>query len=214
MDTERPASRIPRPVYILFPLAVTAYLLLSGYRLLAYGQPAYDLGIYDQSLWLIWNGESFNTVTGLHVFGAHFSPILYVLAPVASLPGGAFPELAFQAILISAGVWPAVLLGRSIDKPWLFGIIYVAHPGIVSGVMWGFRPVESGTSLLMLLAYLLVKRASTWTITSVASVLFLLREDMGLWVLVLLGISVLSGYRSWKASLVRVSCRSSGVSSL
>ena len=202
MGTERPAPRIPRQVYILFPLAVAAYLLLSGYRLLNYGQPAYDLGIYDQSLWLIWNGESFNTVIGLHVFGAHFSPILYVLAPLAALPGGAFPELTFQAILIAAGVWPAVLLGRSIDKPWLFGIIYIAHPGIVSGVMWGFRPWNLAPPLLMLLAYLLVRRCATWRIMSVVFVLFLLREDMGLWVLVLLGISVLSGYRSWRACLV------------
>ena len=195
-------SRIDRRTWILFPIAATGYLILSGYRLLAYDQPAFDLGIYDQSLWLLWNGELFNTVTGLHVFGAHFSPILYLLAPLSPIPGGALPELAAQAVFVAAGVFPAILLGRTVGRPWLFGIIYVAHPGIVSGMIWGFRPWNLATPVLMLLAYLLVRRSAIWVITSVTLVLFLFREDMGLWVLVLLAIAQLSGYRKWSESII------------
>jgi len=46
----------------------------------------FDLGIFDQAVWLISQGKTpFVTARGIHILGDHFSVILYLLAPIYAL---------------------------------------------------------------------------------------------------------------------------------
>ena len=57
------------------------YLALHRWHGLGFG--AFDIGIFDQALWLLANGhEPFVTLRGLHVLGDHASYLLYLMAPL------------------------------------------------------------------------------------------------------------------------------------
>ena len=79
------------------------YLSGSLWLFAHYRQPAFDVGLDEQTSWFLANGESFESVAGIHVFGAHFSPGLILRAPLALILGGPIPELAFQAMCGGGG---------------------------------------------------------------------------------------------------------------
>lgn len=166
-----------------FVVAALIYGVPSVLALLAYMQPAFDLGIYDQTLWLIAHGENLNTVAGIHLFGAHFSPILFLLSPIAFIPGGAVPELVLQAIVIGSGVLPAWKLGRALghDPRW-FAVVYAIHPAIIGGSWWGWRPWNIAVPLFMWACYFIVQKPTTFRIVTSGVVLLLFREDLAAWV--------------------------------
>jgi len=56
----------------------------------------FDLGIHDQSLWLLANGKWFNTVCGLPVFGHHAMFMYYFLVPFVWLGGGPTYGICFK----------------------------------------------------------------------------------------------------------------------
>ena len=62
-------------------LVVFGLLILQRHR--TYGTFTFDLGIFDQGLWLLSRGETpFVTLRGLHLFGDHSS---YLMLPVVPL---------------------------------------------------------------------------------------------------------------------------------
>jgi uncharacterized membrane protein len=60
-----------------------AYALISLFRHWRFGS-GYDLGIFDQAVWLMSRFEApASTISGYaHIFGDHFSPVLILLAPL------------------------------------------------------------------------------------------------------------------------------------
>src|SRR3546814_20359586 len=82
---------------------VLVFARLVVWRQVRFGTPDHDLGIWDQAVWLLAHGESFDTIRGLHVFGFHASPALYLYVPFFWL--GAGPKLLTvpMAVLIGAG---------------------------------------------------------------------------------------------------------------
>lgn len=77
-----------------------------------FGTFDHDLGIWDQSAWLLANGELFNTVRGLEVFGFHVSPALYLYAPFYWLGAGpSFLNITMVAAL-TLGAIPVFLAAR------------------------------------------------------------------------------------------------------
>lgn len=99
-----------------------------------FGTPDHDLGIWDQAVWLLANGKSFDTVRGLHVFGFHVSPALYVFVPFYWL--GAGPNLlnVGMAASLALGAWPVFRIARHhLGNEWqalVLGLAYlVAYAG-------------------------------------------------------------------------------------
>jgi uncharacterized membrane protein len=72
----------------------------------------YDLGIFDQAIWLMSRGEGFITVRGLEVFGHHGSFAYYLLVPFYWL--GAGPNLLNIVMVLSIcfGGWILFTYGR------------------------------------------------------------------------------------------------------
>lgn len=179
-------ARFPRHVWFAhvagFGLFVIVPLLLLG----ANRQEAYDLAIYDQSIWLLVNGLDFNTVAGIHVFGAHFSPILYLLQPLALIPGGAIPEIVFEAWVLALTVFPlhrlCVLLGRS-SGPFL--ALFCLHPAVFTASWFGFHPWTLAAPFLVL-ATLFMASKPTWYVMALCGMVGIaFREDIGFWVVIL-----------------------------
>jgi Predicted membrane protein len=61
---------------------IISLLTISLRRFNLFGAQAFDLGIFQQGVWLLANGlNPFVTIRGWHLFADHFSPILFVFVP-------------------------------------------------------------------------------------------------------------------------------------
>jgi dolichol-phosphate mannosyltransferase len=101
---------------VLVCAAILAYTVVMGwsaaYRHQHYGSNGFDLGIYDQALWLIRQGEApYVTVRGLHILGDHFTPILYPLSLLYLLAPQPEALLVFQTAFLALAAWPLFRIG-------------------------------------------------------------------------------------------------------
>src|SRR5437870_10070070 len=101
---------------------VGAYALLMGFvvgsRHAALQTHALDLGYYVQVVWSIAHGHgAYVTLPPMHAWGDHFSPILYLLAPLGRLaPGGSALVLAQTVVLCSGAVAVFVYTARRLHS--------------------------------------------------------------------------------------------------
>ena len=92
----------------------------------------YDLGIYDQGIYLLGHGRQFLTVRGLRFLGHHWNPAVALFVPAYWL--GAGPNLlnVCQAVAVSAAAIPVFLATRRITSSgWIalaIAAVYLFHP--------------------------------------------------------------------------------------
>src|ERR1039458_5974280 len=106
---------------LLVVLYVAWFIHLSLLQYYTYGDPPFDLAIFDQGMWLISHFHiPFVTVMGRNLFGDHTSFVLLLVAPFYRL----FPEpqgiLVLQTLLLAAPAIPIYWLARkSIKSTWI-----------------------------------------------------------------------------------------------
>ncbi|MGQ0744599.1 MAG: DUF2079 domain-containing protein [Acidimicrobiales bacterium] len=90
-----------------------------------FGSFGFDMGIFDQAVWLLSAGSGqLITVRGLTVFGHHSEPALYLFVPFYWLGAGPhFLNLA-QVVSVAAGAVPVFLIARH----------YLGRPGLAVGL--------------------------------------------------------------------------------
>ncbi|HEY3484267.1 MAG TPA: DUF2079 domain-containing protein [Ilumatobacteraceae bacterium] len=149
-----------------------------------FGTWAFDMGIYDQSFWLVSRGgQSFVTVRGLEFWGHHFNPIAIAFAPFYWL--GAGPEFLYvaQAAALGAAAIPTYLIARDrFSNQWMgfvFAVVYLMYAP-VQWISWANFHPEALVILPMLFAWWFAMRRS-WTPCIVALVVAMsCREDAAL----------------------------------
>ena len=164
-------------------------LLLYG----TYGDPPYDLSIFDQGMWLISHFHvPFVTVMGRDLFGDHTSFVLYLFAPFYRL----FPEpqglLILQTLLLAAPSVPIYLLARTyIKSTWIalsLVATYLLSPLIQQGNLDQFHPEAFQVLFISVGIYAAIERKSRLLVVMVVLSL-LVKEDaallvipLGIWV--------------------------------
>ena len=137
---------------------VAAYLLVFlslTFRLTdQYSIMAYDLGIFDQALWLISQGQTpFVTVRGLHLLADHFSLILYLLAPIYALFPSPKTLMAAQTIALALGAFPLYALARlktnSPPTALILSYAYLLYPAVQWTNAFEFHPETFATPLFL-----------------------------------------------------------------
>ena len=104
------------------------------------GTSAFDVGLYDQGLWLLSQFEApFVTLMGRNLFGDHASLILIFLTPIYWFFPGVETLLFLQAAVISAGAIPIYFYARRVLESNAFGFFFA--------VIWIVNPVVNGTNL-------------------------------------------------------------------
>ena len=97
-------------------LAVAYFVIFSALSILkheSFNSTAFDLGIFDQNVWMFSQGQSFiNTVNGFYPFADHVQPILYAVALLYKLAATPVLLLILQAAAVSLGAIPLYLLAR------------------------------------------------------------------------------------------------------
>lgn len=126
----------------------------------------FDMGIYDQAVWLLARGQSFITVRGLPAFGHHANFGLYLFAPASWLGAGPNFLNVTQVVVLGLGVVPIYLLGRyRMLSPWSAAALaaaFLLHPALQFFTAELFHP-ETIALTPLLMAYLCAtKRSWRW----------------------------------------------------
>lgn len=152
----------------------------------------FDLGIHVQSMWLRWQGlPDFLTTRGLSTLSDHFTPILYLLAPL----GEARTVLILQSFCLASGAYPMYRLARhdlGQERPALgFALAYLLQPGLWSANLFDFHASALATPLLLWALWALYS-GRLWLYWSCLLLTLTLGEALGV------SIALLAG-EAWRA---------------
>jgi len=125
---------------------VVYFLWLQIRRYEQLGAYAFDLGIFQQAVWLMAHGEApFVTVRGMNILGDHFTPILYLIAIPYRFWAHPFWLFLAQTVALAAGALPLYRLAlRHTQSDWLAVAIalgYLLHPALFTMLLFDFHPV-------------------------------------------------------------------------
>lgn len=149
----------------------------------------FDMGIFDQAIWLLSHFEGqFITVRGLDVFGHHGSFAFYLLAPFYWLGAGPNFLNVAQVVTAAAGAVPVYLLARDrLGGPWMAAFLagaFLLHPAL-QFLMWEqFHPEAMAITPLLFAYWFSVRERWGW-FGATAALAVLWKEDVALGVVVL-----------------------------
>ncbi|MDO8363837.1 MAG: DUF2079 domain-containing protein [Actinomycetota bacterium] len=130
--TSRPAWLVAVAVIVF--AAVFGSLGVRNQR--NFGTWAYDMGIYDQAIWLLSRGHAFISVRGMNFWGHHFNPLLLLFVPFYWLGAGPSFLYVVQACVLGLGGVPVYLIARDKFKnPWM-GLLFTVAYLMYAPVQW------------------------------------------------------------------------------
>jgi len=169
-----------------------------------FGSFAFDMGIYDQGVWLLGHGRMFDTVRGLPILGHHVNLNLLLLAPISRLGAGVGFLNIFQVVSLGLGAVPLWLLARHrFHSGWIalvFPVAYLLHPSVQSFAWELFHPDVLAITPLFAAWYCLVTGRRGWALGFLAYAAAW-KEDVALFVVVLgvvLLVRDLRRHRGWR----------------
>jgi len=149
------------------------------------GTLAFDLGIFDQGVWLLSQLRSpFVTINGRNLFGDHTSFILLPWAAVYRVFPSAKVLLTGQTLALGLGAWPTFLIAR--DKlrsemlAALLGVAYLLQPVVGwANLSENFHPDAFEIPLVLFAIWFLLRHRWVGYWICVAALL-LVKEDVAL----------------------------------
>ncbi len=180
---------LPRagPVSLLVAMMV-AYVAVFGtltYQQQSnYGTYGFDMGIYDQGIWLVSHFHNpFVTIRGLDYFGHHVNIITLLFVPAYWLGAGPHFLYAVETVWLAAGAIPIWLLGRDrLESSWMpLGLCaaYLLYPSVEWINQWQFHPDTLIIAPLMFAYWLATRKRWGWFWVAVLISLSC-KEDAGL----------------------------------
>ena len=151
----------------LFSSSTTAYTLfmsaLSVARHNGFMTHAFDLGIHDQAIYNILHGGTMRTTLygpyAIDYIGDHFSPILFLVAPIYALYQDARTLLVLQSFFLAAGAIPIYLLTLNKTRSALLGVTlaasYLLYPALHGVNLKDFHQIALVCVLLLAALYFL-----------------------------------------------------------
>jgi uncharacterized membrane protein len=142
----------------------------------------YDLGIFDQAIWLLGHGYApFSTVRGRNLFADHFQPALVLLAPLGALSITPTALFILQSLLLAA-VSPllyALAIERGARPRLALGVavLWLASPLTQWANLFDYHP-ETAAPLLLALGALALERGRVGLFLATAVVASCLKEDV------------------------------------
>jgi uncharacterized membrane protein len=179
-------------------LLIGAYALWFGQLSVAvqdgYGTPGYDMGIFDQGVWLLSRFHApFVTIMGRNLFGDHTSFILLLAVPLYWVYPHAQALLVLQSCLIAGAGVPIYLVARRCAASTVLATdltaSYLLNPALQNGNLEQFHPEAFLVLSIAVAIYAAVEsKPVVLTIAAVASLMVkedtaLLIVPLGVWVL-------------------------------
>lgn len=129
-------------VYQISAIVFIILLLASTLRHQLFKSNAYDLGIFDQAIYLISQGMTpMSTLMGINILGDHAAWIFYLLAIAYKIYPTVYWLLIFQAVALASGgivLWK--LANLSNDKSIALVLVYFLYPVVFNINLFDFHP--------------------------------------------------------------------------
>jgi uncharacterized membrane protein len=185
-----------KPYSLSIIIAVTIFIFFScsSFHHITFGSTAYDLGIFDQSLYLMSKDVSpFSSILDFHILGDHASFILYVISFFYKVYPSIYWLFAIQAISLVIGAIPTKYLalnaGMKESQSNIIAISYLLHPVIFNINLFDFHPDVIAVPALIW-AILSARKNCSWhffiaiiLVLSCKAVFALTAAGMGFWLL-------------------------------
>lgn len=184
-DISRRVKAAPASTWLVCLLCLVYALYISWLQVDMHrglGTFSYDVGLYDQGLWLLSRGEApFVTLMGRNLFGDHASFILIFLVPLYWIIPGTATLLVVQAFAIAAAALPIFFFARRIfDDSYIammFALVWLVNPAVNGTNLENFHP-DGFLGLTVALA-LFAALSSRWRLYAISLGLCLLvKEDV------------------------------------
>jgi uncharacterized membrane protein len=173
------------PVAIFATIYAVHFSMITVAMLHAYEQPAYDMAVPDQGIWLLSRfHDPFLTVAGRNLFGDHPSFIYLSLVPVFWVYPHTAALLVVQSMLMASAAIPIYLLGRyllhSSFLATCLAVAYLLNPALQQTNLEQFHVEAFETPLLALGIYAAVRWRPRLFIVCIALILAC-KEDSALY---------------------------------
>lgn len=128
--------------------------LASSLRHWLFQSAGWDLGIFDQGLYLLSQGlPPYSTLREIHLLGDHAAWILYPIALLYKLYPSVYWLLAIQALALALGAIPTFALARQADLPspqaLTLALVYLLYPLVFNVNLCDFHPEVLAVPLLL-----------------------------------------------------------------
>jgi uncharacterized membrane protein len=172
---------------------VAAYVAVFGVLTWAqqsnFGTFGFDMGLYDQGIWLLSRfKEPFLTGRGLNFFAHHVNPVTILCIPAYWLGAGPHFLYLTETAWMAAGAIPVWLLARDrLENSWLgvaLGAAFLLHPSLEWINQFQFHPDALIVTPLLFAYWLATRRRWGWFAVAVAITLAC-KEDAALAIAVL-----------------------------
>jgi uncharacterized membrane protein len=193
-----------RAEWIVLGGMITAYVVIFG--TLTWRQQSnfatfgFDMGIYDQGLWLVSHfHEPFVTVRGLNYFGHHVNLITLLFVPAYWLGAGPHFLYVVETLAMAAGAIPVWLLARDKTNPWTALVpagAFLLYPSLEWINWWHFHPDALIITPLLFAWWCASRKNWRWFMVSIICAL-LAKEDAALAVFVMGIVLIVKGERKW-----------------
>ncbi|WP_325078597.1 DUF2079 domain-containing protein [Sphaerospermopsis aphanizomenoides] len=159
-----------------------------------FNSTAFDLGIFDQAIYLISQGkEPITTIQGFHILGDHAAWIHYILA----LPYKIYPSVYWlfivQSLALALGALPtwylAIQAGLKESQAMAVATAYLLYPVVFNANLFDFHPEVMAVPLLLTSVLTARLKKIGWFCVSIIiilgckAVLSLTVVAMGIWLL-------------------------------
>ena len=145
-----------------------------------YGTSAFDIGVFDQGVWLMSRFHvPFVTITGRNLFADHTSFILIAVAPLYWLFPSPSTLLVLQAAGLALAAVPIYLVGKKrIGAPLaaFLALAYLLHPAVGASNMENFHP-DSFIALFVAMALYAAIEDRRWLFIVSCVLCLLVKED-------------------------------------
>lgn len=206
MDAMTKVPRYGRGAAWLLAVMVASYVLVFGYLTWSqqenFGTFAFDMGIYDQGIWLLSRfQEPFITVRGLNYFGHHVNIITILFVPFYWL--GAGPKFLYLAetVIMGLGALPVWLLAKDrFANPWSALVpagAFLLYPSLEWINWWHFHPDALIITPLIFSWWLASRRKWGWFAFAVTITLSC-KEDAALAIFMMGFLIVFENLRTWR----------------
>ncbi len=156
------------------PLCLMAMMLCNFFILLScsvvrhhlFQSGGYDLGIFDQAVYLISRGEvPFSTIRGIHILGDHAAFILYPLSLLYRIIPSVYWLFGIQSLALTLGALAVyhLALQAEIDpgKARMIAAAYLLYPAIFNANLFDFHPEVLAVPLFWA-AVLCIRSGKLW----------------------------------------------------
>ncbi|MCL4358276.1 DUF2079 domain-containing protein [Patescibacteria group bacterium] len=158
------ANKLEQVCFLFLLLSIAIYVFLfirqAFYLYARFALTAFDLGIFDQAVWLISKFQpAFDTVRGMNILADHLSLSLYLLAPLYWIWSNVKILLIVQTLALALASLPLYLFSKkktgSAPLALLFALAYLLYPALEWINTFDFHPEIFVVPLLLTAFYLL-----------------------------------------------------------